>query len=286
MTQAAYTKVFLTWSGDRSKAMATALRDWLPSVIQALDPWMSDSDIAKGAGWNSEISKQLELAKIGIVCLTPENLDAPWVNFEAGALSKLPGSFVCTYLLGLSSTDLTGPLTQFQWTESDDKEDTKKLLRDINDKLGEQSLKGPTFDSVFEKWWPDLDKALRAIPASPEEDKRVKRAPEELLEEILQLARDQDKKSDMALQALNALASTGALERLIEGRVIPRFGFGGNVAPYYGSTIEGSRPLWMDAAASGFASTEEVAQLAAQQAKQNTAAIAADTASKKKDGEK
>lgn len=69
MTQAAYTKVFLTWSGERSKAVAAALHDWFPNVIQSLEPWMSDSDIAKGSGWNAEISKNLESAKIGIVCL-------------------------------------------------------------------------------------------------------------------------------------------------------------------------------------------------------------------------
>ena len=140
MTPTASTKVFLTWSGDRSKAMATALRVWLPNVIQAVEPWMSETDIAKGAGWNSEISSQLELAKIGIVCLTPENLDAPWVNFEAGALSKITGSKVCTYLFGLSPTDVEGPLAQFQATKSDDKDDTKKLLHTINRHLGESLL--------------------------------------------------------------------------------------------------------------------------------------------------
>ena len=107
-----------------------------------------------------------------------------------------------------------------------------------------------------------------------------------MLEEILQLAREQDKKSDKTLHALDSLTSTGALERLIEGRVMPRFGFGGNASPYYGSTVDGSRALWMDTASSGVASTEEIAQLAAEQGKKKIAAISADTASKNKDGEK
>jgi hypothetical protein len=35
-------KVFLSWPGRKSKSVAEALRDWLPSVIQEIDPFMSD----------------------------------------------------------------------------------------------------------------------------------------------------------------------------------------------------------------------------------------------------
>jgi hypothetical protein len=49
---------------------------------------MSDSEIDKGSRSLGEISKALADIKIGIVCLTPENLQRPWLFFEAGALSK------------------------------------------------------------------------------------------------------------------------------------------------------------------------------------------------------
>ena len=287
MTQAASTNVFLTWSGERSKAMATALRNWLPSVIQAINPWMSDSDIAKGAGWNSEISKQLELAKIGIVCLTPENLDAPWVNFEAGALSKLTGSKVCTYLFGLSPSDVKGPLAQFQTTKSDDKDDTKKLLHTINKSLGEQLLKDTQVDIAFEKWWPDLDRVLKVIPHAPIRDQRPKRTQEDLLEEILQLSREQEKTSNATLQTLQVLTATATLEQYRAVHTDNRFGFGGNVSSFFSPVIvPGTGSLRINAADSISVSTEEVAQLAALQAKQKIAAIAAETDSKNKDENK
>lgn len=52
--------IFISWSGERSKALAEALRSWLPKVIQNLNPWISVSDIEKGARWLIDISEKLE----------------------------------------------------------------------------------------------------------------------------------------------------------------------------------------------------------------------------------
>ncbi len=80
-------KVFISWSGDRSRVVAEALRDWLPNVIQALDPWISE-DIAKGTKWLSKIDEELDKARVGIICSTMENCAATWIVFEASALAK------------------------------------------------------------------------------------------------------------------------------------------------------------------------------------------------------
>ena len=52
-------KVFISWSGTRSKLIATALRKWLPYIMQSVEPWMSDTDINAGARWSREIEKEL-----------------------------------------------------------------------------------------------------------------------------------------------------------------------------------------------------------------------------------
>ena len=104
-------KVFLSWSGPRSKAVAELLNDWLRCVLQACKPWISSRDIDRGALWFSEISGQLSDTGIGIVCLTSDNKSKPWILFEAGALAKgLSHVRVCTLLIDLKPSDIEDSL--------------------------------------------------------------------------------------------------------------------------------------------------------------------------------
>jgi hypothetical protein len=181
--------VFISWSGERSKVAAQALKEWLPMVIQAVEPWMSDSDIDKGSRGLSEISNALGSIKIGIVCLTPENQDESWLNYEAGALSKTidEKTRLCTYLLaGLTPEQVTQPLGMFQHARAD-KEDTRKLVHSINSAVSVEPLPEARLDSVFEMLWPSLEEKLSAIPAAV--GKTKKRSVEEMVAELLDLAR-------------------------------------------------------------------------------------------------
>ena len=111
-------KVFISWSGTRSRFVADALRSWLPRVLQSVKPWMSEEDIVAGSRWSAEISRELSETRVGIICITPENQTSPWLLFEAGALSKtLDQTYVCPVLFDLSAAQLSGPLAQFQGNE-------------------------------------------------------------------------------------------------------------------------------------------------------------------------
>ena len=78
--KAGHLKVFLSWSGELSQRSAQILREWIPSVIQAVDPYLSSEDIDKGARWSTDIAKELEASGFGILCITEDNLAAPWIN--------------------------------------------------------------------------------------------------------------------------------------------------------------------------------------------------------------
>ena len=186
-------KVFISWSGRRSKAVAEALHDWLPSVMQAVRPWMSAEDIEAGARWSADVARELEETRFGIICLTPENRDARWILFEAGALSKtVQQTRVCPYLFDLQPSSLEGPLVQFQAVVAHE-EGTRKLVRSINLAAADQGLPEARLDKTFDVWWCDLRQRLEAVPqpeqpARPEQTERPER---EMVEEILSLVRDQ-----------------------------------------------------------------------------------------------
>ncbi|MFX1508353.1 MAG: TIR domain-containing protein [Promethearchaeota archaeon] len=184
------TKVFISWSGDLSNKLAETVRQWLPGVLQFVKPYFTPSDIEKGTRWGSDILSELSSSDIGIICLTKENLNKPWILFESGALSKnFEKSRVCTILFDVETTDLTGPLTIFQNTRFK-KDDFKKLVKSINNAGGETKLEDSVLDGVFEMWWPKLeDKVSTILKEHQNVDEGDHRTERDILEEILELTR-------------------------------------------------------------------------------------------------
>jgi hypothetical protein len=154
-------KVFISWSGELSKQLAEALRNWLPATLQYVKPYFTPADIEKGAKWNDEVSKELEAAKVCIIALTRESLSSQWVMFEAGAISR-GQTPVCAILFDIEPTDVQGPLESFQATKFSKKE-ILQLLHTINAKAEDRALDETTLKNVFEKWWPDLEDQLNEI---------------------------------------------------------------------------------------------------------------------------
>lgn len=180
-------KVFVSWSGDTSKAVASALRNWLRYVFPRLDVWMSEQDIQAGTRWGSELGKALGQCKLGIICITPESLRSSWLAFEAGALSAaIDGARVIPYRFRLRTADIMPPFSQFQDVAAD-REGTYRLVKSINDAFGKEWY--PEEEDVrvaFQTWWPKLEDALGKVESIEPGQTRTDR---ELLEEILDLTR-------------------------------------------------------------------------------------------------
>jgi len=183
-------KVFISWSGELSHKVALALHDWLPCVLNEAKPFVSSEDIRKGNRWLLDVSKELATTRFGIICLTPDNLNAPWILFEAGALSKsLKDSQVCTLLLGqLKPTDVKGPLAGFQHTIFK-RDDFKKLVKSVNSEIENNPLPEAVVSKVFDKWWPDLESNISKNLAADPVAEREERSESDMLKEILELSR-------------------------------------------------------------------------------------------------
>jgi hypothetical protein len=176
-------RVFFSWSGDLSHKVAIELSSWLQKVLQSAEPWVSSEDIGKGQAWLLEISSSLADAKYGIICVTPDNIQAPWLNFEAGALSHSLGRRVAPFLLGVEKGGFTGPLSIYQAT-SFDKEDVRLLVKSINEQLGDRQVPVDVWTASFESFWPRLESALQALLSQRNLPKPPVPENSELLKEI------------------------------------------------------------------------------------------------------
>ena len=186
-------KVFLSWSGGTSHKVALILRDWLPSVIQSIEPYVSSEDIDKGARWSSDIASELQDSTFGILCVTKENLHAPWLMFEAGALSKtIQNSYVCPFLFDIKRSEVNGPILQFQSTIFE-KDDIKKLLFSLNQACAQGQLTPDKLEKAFGVWFSSLEEQLHALlqvsPSTDSEEKYKEITSSKILEEILDISR-------------------------------------------------------------------------------------------------
>lgn len=100
----------------------------------------------------------------------PKTCPVSGSTFEAGAISKElnlkdsdgPDGRVWTYFLGLSDSEVKGPLGQFQHTRAD-KEETRRLVKSLH-VMAQASLSPAEIDEEFEAKWPRLERKLKDIP--------------------------------------------------------------------------------------------------------------------------
>jgi hypothetical protein len=157
-------KVFISWSGQKSKYVAAKLKSWLPLVLHFIDPWMSEKDIFAGDRWSKELAESLQDTKFGIVVLTGSNRESSWIHFEAGALSKsVDEAKIIPYLVDLELSDLDAPLSQFQAKKAE-QEPTFDVIKAINNNA-EKPISEDRLRSLFSALWPDLEKYIKEAPA-------------------------------------------------------------------------------------------------------------------------
>jgi hypothetical protein len=160
--------------------------------------------------------------------LTPSNRNAPWLLYEAGALSKqVSSSRVSCLLLDLKHTDVEFPLALFQNTEFNH-DDIYKLVGSIN-RGCEYPLEEEKLRHIFEKFWPDLETAIQHIRLQtplPRSSEDTARSLDSKVNELLELVRSlrAPYSAGVQLQALKdelavVDARKGLLEALTNGRL-------------------------------------------------------------------
>jgi TIR domain len=208
-------RVFISWSGKQSGQIAEALRAWLPMVIQAAKPYMSARDNEAGVRWEEVITRELSTTDFGILCLTPDNIESPWLNFEAGALGKvMDKARVVPLLYRLSTADVSPPLSMFMMKPADEN-GVLATITAINENM-ENSIDPVTLKSIFGAMWPHLQSELAAIEHPGVSLVKPPRPDRELLEEILELLRRRSRVAEPAQSRAMGEAIATVLGKLVD----------------------------------------------------------------------
>jgi hypothetical protein len=195
-------KVFISWSGPRALAIAKVWSEVLGETFDAVDTFVSD-DIEAGARGLDEIQSALNGTNFAIVIVTRANEKAPWLNFEAGAISKqFPGNTLAKVVPCLvdfeSPAELTTPLKQFQ-AKVLDQDGVEDTLRSIANQVGVVWSKKRR---QFERAWPEYQKAFddaREVSESVVHGGGMSGEPEDgrseksMIEEVLEILRAQQR---------------------------------------------------------------------------------------------
>ena len=178
--------IFISWSGEYSKNIGNALNDLLKNCLPNTKTFFSPN-IEAGKKWFAEIEHNLNDADAGLLIVTPDNLNQPWLLYEAGAIAgSLGEKKAIPLLIGFASTDITGPLSALQ-AKHLDKNNLKSIIKQLNQdfKCVEQSV----CDNYFDKFYDDFEKEMNTI-IQPEDSPQITRSPDDKIDEILKLTRN------------------------------------------------------------------------------------------------
>jgi hypothetical protein len=158
-------QIFISWSGERSKDLAVIVTRWLAIVVPKSLPWMSEVHLEVGRHWGAELGHRLRESGFGVACVTPENIAAPWLLFEAGALAT---SVECDrfvpLLFGASRNDLPAPLAQFQALEVG-ADHMLRLALAVSDACCAEAPERDRVPRACELTWPWFEAEVNRIPA-------------------------------------------------------------------------------------------------------------------------
>lgn len=151
-------KIFISWSGKDTASfrVASKLYEIMPLMFQNADYFFSDH-ITKGKPAIDKIFSNLAEAKIGIFCVTKNNILKPWLNFESGAIAsavKNNDGLAISLLINMNTDDFvsfSSPITNFEGAMFTDENDLRRMIQDIGRAIN-SSLSEKQIDNLFDTY--------------------------------------------------------------------------------------------------------------------------------------
>lgn len=152
-------RLYLCWSKGLGRLIAGEFRSWIKANMGTwVQPFFSELDIEGGELWSERIMGELARTRRGIVFVTREMADAPFVMFEAGALAKeFKQARVVPVLVDILPSELPGALKMLQGKAFDHDEILRVLLKLVPG-ISKDTRKHARLALAFHTWWPKLTK--------------------------------------------------------------------------------------------------------------------------------
>ncbi len=125
--------VFISHIGAEA-AVALKLKQLIQDTFGADLPVFVSSDyesIQSGEEWYRKIVESIKASKVVIVLISPESVDRPWINFEAGVGVGSNGKVFPIAIRGFRLGDLRPPLQALHARDIHDPNSIKAIIRDI-----------------------------------------------------------------------------------------------------------------------------------------------------------
>jgi hypothetical protein len=151
--------IFISWSGEATRPLSQAFKLFFERVLAGhATVWTSSSDLVAGDRFNESIAGNLIKADVGVLLITRQNMRAPWILFESGALAhKEINRGAIPILVDLERSELESPLSQFQNIQGADLSGMKVILETLSTKT---NLSPDALEALLERFWPNLESAL------------------------------------------------------------------------------------------------------------------------------
>lgn len=165
--------VFIGWSGPLSGRTAQLLKWFIDITFGDDTAFVSSQDIRSGEMWFDVVRTALAGARFAILCLTKDNLSAPWLHFESGAISAASlaaadKSFkkprVCSICVDFNDMSLVRPPLSFFQNRLMNKSEIFDLMTDINLALPTRRSE-KNLEHLLNTHWESVDKGVREAQA-------------------------------------------------------------------------------------------------------------------------
>ncbi|WP_415942497.1 TIR domain-containing protein [Streptomyces sp. 067-1] len=207
-------KIFISWSGETAQKCAEVLGRELEHLHPEMKTFVSSLGIVKGQRSMESIAAQLRDADVGIMCLTRENQRKQWINYEAGALSRRTDedkAYVHPFLIDMPPEEISGPLKQFQATDSSVRREVFSMIQSLHDECV-NPYSPEALRRAFGHFWDRVVRDLQDIKKRmPRTETPVRTTPEDLFGELVDLVRDQSRRIGALEEKLNALGAAPVL---------------------------------------------------------------------------